>query len=285
MWNHGDNGVSAWLGNAPYGYEDAIRLALAEDLFAGDPSADSLGDLKCDWYIEAQQTGILCGAAIAAEVLHVSPPAGVRDGMAVQPGTVICEGKGLASFILTRERTALNFLMHLSGIASLTQKYVDAVAGTSAKIADTRKTIPGLRMLQKYAVKCGGGSNHRMNLGGGVMIKDNHILAAGSIAEAVRRVRESMPHTVRIEVECEARDQVAEAVAAGAEVVMLDNMAPDKMAEIVAEFHGRTIFEASGGINLTTVRAVAESGVDFISVGALTHSAPALSLHLELRHL
>ena len=179
------------------------------------------------------------------------------------------------------ERTALNFLMHLSGVATLTNEFVKRIDGTGAKIIDTRKTLPGMRALQKYAVRCGGGHNHRMGLYDGAMIKDNHIAALGSIQAAVEKVRSYASHLIRIEVECENLQQVEEAVNAGADVVLLDNMDPFMMREAVQGFRGKVLFEASGGVSIDTVRGVANTGVDLISVGALTHSAVALPIHLE----
>jgi nicotinate-nucleotide pyrophosphorylase (carboxylating) len=180
------------------------------------------------------------------------------------------------------ERTALNFIMHLSGVATLTSAHVKRVKGTKAKIVDTRKTLPMLRSLQKYAVRCGGGHNHRMGLYDGAMIKDNHIAACGSISEALSAVRSYASHMTKIEVECESLDQIEEAINAGADVVLLDNMDPFMMREAVQKYAGKCLFEASGGVSLDTVSGVAKTGVDLISVGALTHSATAIPFHLEL---
>ena len=172
--------------------------------------------------------------------------------------------------------------MMLSGVSSLTNWFVRSVGKNQARIVDTRKTVPGLRSLQKYAVRCGGGSNHRLGLYDAVMIKDNHIRACGSIAKAVQRARESIGHTVKIEVECESRAMVREAIEAGADIIMLDNMSAEAMKPILETYKGQAIFEASGGVTLQSVNAIADTGVDIISVGALTHSAPALSFHLEI---
>ena len=188
---------------------------------------------------------------------------------------------GAARAVLTAERVALNFSQRLSGIATLTARYVAAVDGTGATIVDTRKTTPGLRQLEKYAVRVGGGKNHRFGLFDGVLIKDNHIVAAGSVAAAVRAARAGVPHSLRIEVETDTLEQVREAVEAGADIVLLDNMAPPLLKQAVALVAGRAVTEASGGITLETVRAAAEAGVDLISVGALTHSAPSLDLGLD----
>ncbi len=266
----------------PEGWREIVARSLIEDLGPGDVSSSAFPpDLTLDWYIEAQADGVVAGVPLAAELLQPTEIA-AADGDRVTDRTLVMRGRGPAAHVLSRERPALNFLMHLSGIATATALYVAAVEGTGARIVDTRKTIPGLRNLAKYAVRCGGGANHRIGLFDGAMIKDNHIQAFGGIAPAVRALRATIPHTLRIEVECESAEQVAEAIAAGAEVVMLDNLAPDVMAPIVARHKGEAIFEASGGITLTTVRAVAESGVDLISVGAITHSSPSLSLHLEI---
>ena len=189
---------------------------------------------------------------------------------------------GHARALLSAERVALNYLQRLSGIATITARYVDAVRGTNAKILDTRKTTPGWRSLEKYAVRAGGGTNHRMDLSTGVLIKDNHLAALdGDVARAVSRAREQAPRGIKIEVECDRIDQVERAVEAGADIILLDNMAPSLLAECVALVAGRAILEASGGVKLSTVRPIAETGVDWISVGALTHSAPSLDLGLD----
>lgn len=280
-----------WLHPAPHDWGDFVLDALDEDVRYGDLSASALSaNQKARWFIEAQAPGIVCGVGIAAFLLdpyEAGDEEGIltvrrNDGDRIQPGDRIVEGTAPSTFVLERERTALNYLMQLSGIATMTSRFVAAVAGTSAKIVDTRKTTPLMRSLQKYAVRCGGGSNHRMGLFDGVMLKDNHIQLAGSIAEAVARVRVTTPHMAKIEVECETLDQVREAVTAGAEIVMLDNMDPFTMREAVRLFGDRCLLEASGGITLDTVAGVAQTGVHLISVGALTHSAPALPFHLEI---
>lgn len=277
---------SGWLPPAPAGWEDVLKLSLSEDLGSGDISASLLpDDLKVDWYIEAQADGVLCGAGIAYDLLSGDDDivCHLQDGAAVSGGSKILSGTSPAQTLLTLERTALNFLMHLSGVASLTRRFVDAVKGTNARIVDTRKTLPGMRVLDKYAVRCGGGSNHRMGLFDGVMIKDNHLRALGGITRAVALAKASAHHLLKIEVECETLDQVAEAVAAGAEVVMLDNMSLESMQTAVDRYRGKAVLEASGGVNLATVRSIAETGVDLISVGAITHSANALPFHLEVQ--
>lgn len=264
----------------PAGWAEAAEAALCEDIGWGDVTAPAVGNAECRWELEAQADGVLCGAGIAGWLLGATPQA--TDGGQVGPGTTVIQGSSPAAWLLSRERTALNFLMLLSGTASLTAAFVRAVAHTRCKVVDTRKTVPGLRSLQKYAVRCGGGTNHRFGLSDGVLVKDNHIAAAGSIAEAVRRVREAR-FGIRVEVECATPAMVDEALSLGVDLVMLDNMGLDEMAAVVSEHRGAAQFEASGGVSLDTVAAVAETGVDFVSVGALTHSAPALPFHLEVR--
>jgi nicotinate-nucleotide pyrophosphorylase (carboxylating) len=218
--------------------------------------------------------------------LLVDPSLKVRipqqDGSHARPGDVLLEVSGGVSAMLMAERTAVNFLQRLSGIATLTRAFVDRVAGTSARIADTRKTTPGWRLLEKAAVRAGGGCNHRFGLYDGVLIKDNHIGAVGGVGPAVAAVRRKIPHTLKIEVEVETLDQLDEAIIVGADAVLLDNMAPSVMVEAVRRAGGRLTLEASGGINLDNVREVAETGVDLISVGALTHSARAVDISMEI---
>jgi len=284
--------VSAWLQPEPANWWHVVEDAIEEDLGGvGDITGGCLDpDLMCDWYIEAQADGVLSGVGIVEYLMAPQPndPSEAyvsvlrNDGDRVQRGDRILEGSLLARRALIDERTALNFLMHLSGVATLTSHFVERVQGTNARIVDTRKTLPNLRQLQKYAVRCGGGANHRMGLFDAVMLKDNHILAVGSITEAVNRVRAYASHLTRIEVECTTLEMVAEAVDCAVDVVLLDNMDPFMMREAVKTYAGRCLFEASGGITLETVRGVAQTGVDIISVGALTHSAPAFPCHLEL---
>jgi nicotinate-nucleotide pyrophosphorylase (carboxylating) len=284
--------VSIWLQPEPQNWFYAADDAVAEDLGSGDITAGSLPpDQMIEWYIEAQSEGVLSGLGIADYLLGpvqtdpedawIEPKR--TDGDFVQRGTIVIEGLLPSRRVMAAERTALNFLMHLSGVATLTHQFVRKVEGTDAKIVDTRKTIPMLRGLQKYAVRCGGGHNHRMGLYDGAMLKDNHIAAAGSITGAITKLKKYASHMTKIEVECESMDQVEEAVLAGADVVLLDNMDPFLMREVVKRFKGKVLLEASGGINLDTVRGVAQTGVDLISVGALTHSAPALPFHLEIK--
>jgi nicotinate-nucleotide pyrophosphorylase (carboxylating) len=281
--------MHSWLQAEPFGWQDIVEEALREDIGTGDISAAAMpAGRTVEWYIEAQDQGIVSGLGVVGYLFQATNEFELieltaSDGDKVKSGTVVAKGKLDARNALAYERTALNFLMHLSGIATITSQFVALTSGTKARIADTRKTIPGLRVLQKYAVRCGGGFNHRMGLYDAVMIKDNHIRANGSIAGAVTAVRSSLGHLVKIEVECESESQVIEAIQSKADVIMLDNMAPEEMNRIVSAHGGQSIFEASGGVNLTTVEAIAKSGVDIISVGAITHSVTALPFHLELQ--
>ena len=260
-----------------------MKAALSEDVYSGDITSSAIpSDRIVNWYIEAQSPGIVCGLGIVAHLFGPNTECPVVDGASVAAGTLVARGCLHGQHALQVERTALNYLMMLSGVSTLTNSFVKTVEGTSARIVDTRKTVPLMRHLQKYAVRCGGGYSHRMGLYDAVMIKDNHIRAHGSISAAVTATKKTVSHLYKIEIECDHPEQVAEAVSAGADVILLDNMLPAVMAEIVEEFSGRVVLEASGGVSLSTVRAIAESGVDVISVGALTHSAPSLSFHLEL---
>ena len=284
--------MSSWLQPEPNNWWLVVEDAFQEDVGSGDLTGGCVDvDAAVEWYIEAQADGVLCGAGVAEHLLSPMPGDPENhflevhrvDGDTISRGDRIMSGVLQSRRVLASERTALNFLMLLSGTATLTRQYVQRVEGTNARILDTRKTIPNLRGFQKYAVRCGGGSNHRMGLYDAVMIKDNHIQAAGSITKAVEKVRTYASHMNRIEVECENLDQVAEAVKSGIDVILLDNMDPFMMRAAVKRFEGQCIFEASGGISLDTVKGVAMTGVNFISVGALTHSAPSLPIHLEMR--
>lgn len=235
----------------------------------------------------AKEAGIVAGLPIAQLVFEVIDPTltfapRVEEGTAVSKGESIAEVSGSVQSILTGERLALNLLQRLSGIATRTHEFVQAIEGTKARVVDTRKTTPGLRLLEKYAVRIGGGHNHRYALYDAVMIKDNHIKGAGGIKQAVEAARQAIPHTMKIEVETESMTQVEEALLAGADIIMLDNMSLELMKEAVQFIAGRAIVEASGGVNLDTIRAIAETGVDVISVGALTHSIRALDISLDL---
>ena len=270
--------------------ETLIELALQEDLGAGDWTTDSLipPDHQTECAILAQAEGVLCGVEIAKRVFlrldsSVRFTDALEDGERLAPDTRVLAIEGNTRGILKAERTALNFLQHLSGIATRTRQFVNAIAGTGAQIVDTRKTTPALRLLEKYAVRVGGGRNHRVGLYDGILIKDNHLAAlGGDIAEAVRRIRQHAHHLLAVEVECTTLEQVEQAIAAGVDGILLDNMPLETLREAVRLAKGRVRFlEASGGITLETVRAVAETGVDYISVGAITHSAPILPMHLE----
>jgi nicotinate-nucleotide pyrophosphorylase (carboxylating) len=275
--------------------KDIVALALREDGGPGDLTTRSIipDELEGRAYIRAREGLVLSGLGPAAETLRqvdrrlVFTPL-AAEGDRLGPGAEIARLEGPAASILTAERVCLNFLMRLSGVATLTARYVEAVGRAPAAVVDTRKTTPGLRFLEKAAVRHGGGRNHRFALYDGLLIKDNHIAAAGSIALAVARARAAAPHTLKIEVEVDTLDQLKEALAAGADLVLLDNMGPDLLRQAVAlteAFHApvprRTKLEASGGITLKTIGEVAQTGVDLISVGALTHSAPAVDLGLD----
>ena len=266
-----------------------VSRALAEDLGSGDVTTEATvaSGVQCRAEIVAREGGIIAGLAVARATFvaldaKIAFESVVAEGAQVEAGAAVARLSGLARAVLAGERTALNFLQRMSGIATLTRRYVEAVQGTKARICDTRKTAPGLRPLDKYAVRAGGGHNHRFGLFDGMLIKDNHIRAAGGIAQAVRRARDSAHHLLRVEVEAQTHSQVEEALSAGVEVIMLDNMSPDEVARAVEFIAGRCLVEVSGGVTLGSLRALAECGVDYISVGALTHSAPALDLALEI---
>jgi nicotinate-nucleotide pyrophosphorylase (carboxylating) len=262
---------------------------LDEDIMEGDVSTQSLFtplDRANAWLI-AKEGGIIAGLPLAKLVFEEVDPETqvtivVQEGQRVQRGDVIIELEGSMASLLAGERVALNILQRLSGIATLTKRYVDQVEGLPVRIVDTRKTTPGLRGLEKYAVKLGGGHNHRFGLYDAVMIKDNHIKAAGSITKAVQTLRQNIPHTMKIEVEVESLEQVHEALQTDVDIIMLDNMTPAIMKEAVGIINNRATVEASGGVTLETVREMAESGVDIISVGALTHSVKSLDISMDL---
>lgn len=269
-------------------YQELIERALQEDLGTGDlSSAIFPASAKIQAKIYAKEEGIVCGLEITKQVfLIIDSDLEVvllhHDGESVERGQVVMEIKGSVNSILKGERIALNFLQHLSGVATATNQLVRECEGLPTKITDTRKTLPGLRMLQKYAVRMGGGQNHRFGLYDGVMLKDNHIAAAGGIKTAVDSARRNIGHMVKIEVECESLGQVKEALEAGADVIMLDNMNLKEMTQAVEIVGGKAILEASGGIKEGAVRAIAQTGVDVISVGAITHSVKALDFSLDL---
>ena len=268
---------------------ELVRGALEEDGAFNDITtiATVVSDRRSRATLVARANGVVCGVPLALEAFRLlDAKASIRveheDGTRVREGEPILFVTGHARGLLSAERVALNFMQRLSGIATITRKYVDAVQGTDAKILDTRKTMPGWRALAKYAVRAGGGTNHRMDLSTGVLIKDNHLSALdGDIGKAVSRARDLAPPGVKIEVECDRIEQVVAALEADADVILLDNMSTDLMAQCVALAKGKAILEASGGVNLETVRAIAETGVDWISVGALTHSAPSMDLALD----
>jgi nicotinate-nucleotide pyrophosphorylase (carboxylating) len=267
--------------------ERLAYAALAEDVGEGDVTTDATIDADTSGEAELvlKEPGVVCGLDVAAAVFHALDAELrferlVEDGTLVGSATAVARVSGPLRAILTGERTALNFLGRLSGIATLTRRYVDAVAGTGVAILDTRKTTPGLRVLEKHAVAVGGGRNHRLGLDDGVLVKDNHLRAAGSIGDAVERLR-AATH-LPVQVECDTLEQVSEALAAGADAILLDTMRVDELREAVTFARGRARLEASGGVTLENVRAVAETGVDEISVGALTHSARSLDVSLEL---
>lgn len=273
--------------------ERIVKSTLDEDSVAADVTTEALipSDLEGKASLLVKKDGVLAGIDVAGEVFRqvdhsLRFKALLNDGAKVRKGQVVAIVEGRVASILKAERTALNFLQHLSGIATETARYVEAVSETKAVITDTRKTLPGLRMLEKYAVRVGGGKNHRLNLADGVLIKDNHLVALRSrgigLGEAVKKARKRIPQTLKVEVEVGSIEEVREALSAGVDIIMLDNMKPEDMRKVVKLVKGRALLEASGGITLDNVCSVAETGVDFISIGALTHSAKALDISLEL---
>ncbi len=270
-----------------------VGAALDEDLGRGDLTSDALvpPDVKLEAVLRTRGAGTIAGLPIAALVFELVDPAVrwqalVDDGAAVERGAQLALVGGAARSILRAERVALNFLQRLSGIASLTARYVALTRHTTARIVDTRKTTPGLRALERYAVRLGGGHNHRRDLSDAVMVKDNHLQAIAArgltLAQAIRQARGAWPHTIKVEVEVDRLEQIEAALEAGADIILLDNMSPDELRRAVRLIDGRAIAEASGGVSLETVAAIADSGVDIISVGALTHSAPALDIGLDI---
>ncbi|RLC26015.1 MAG: carboxylating nicotinate-nucleotide diphosphorylase [Deltaproteobacteria bacterium] len=273
----------------PSDVERMIRLALEEDLGPGDVTTDAVisGDVQGRASLFSREEVVLAGLAVFQDVFRVLDPEVAfelcfGEGDRIPAGGCVCSLRGRLRSILKGERTALNFLQRMSGIATLTREYVDRAGTGEVKILDTRKTTPGLRWLEKYAVRVGGGTNHRFGLFDGILIKDNHIAAAGSIRAAVDLAGKNAPHGLKIEVEVENLAGVAEALSAGADVILLDNMSVDEMHKAVELVGGRALLEASGGVTLDTVGPIAQTGVDMISVGALTHSARAVDLSLEI---
>lgn len=272
----------------PQTVRDVVARALAEDIGPGDVTTAAVvpDGQTCSARVVARSAGVVAGIEVACEVFRqvdsrIEFTPSLNDGARVERGQEMATVAGPTAGILTAERTALNFLQRMSGIATLTAEYVHAVEGTGALILDTRKTAPGLRVLDKYAVAVGGGRNHRFGLYDGVLIKDNHIRAAGSVKEAIRRARKA-PHTLRIEVEVTSLSGLQEALDAGADVILLDNMDIGTLRQAVKRVAGRAVTEASGGVSLEHIAEIASTGVDLISVGRLTHSAPALDISLEL---
>lgn len=272
--------------------DSLIRTALNEDIGTGDITTLSVIPQNTRAYGRyiAKEDGVLCGMDVAERVFRIldkDGQAGItfirhfHDGQSFKRGDVLAEVKGDAITLLSGERVGLNLMQHLSGIATVTRRAVDAVAGTHAKIVDTRKTTPGMRVLEKYAVRVGGGTNHRFNLADGVLIKDNHIVAAGGITAAVAAAKRRAPHTLKIEVEVECEAQLREALDAGADIIMLDNMDEPTMKNAVQIVAGRALTEASGNMGERDLHAVAQTGVDLISIGALTHSARAMDISLK----
>ena len=270
------------------GLDALLYAALQEDVGTGDITTESCipADAVSRGGFRAKEDMVVCGLDVARRVFELVDPTVVftpltEDGKQAKKGDILATVEGNSRSILTGERVSLNLMQRMCGIATRTAEAVAAVAGTKARIVDTRKSTPGLRVLEKYAVRVGGGGNHRFNLADGVLIKDNHIRAAGGITQAVEAVRKNAPHTLRIEVETETLDEVREALAAGADIIMLDNMDNDRMREAVGIIAGRAITEASGNMGDRDLRAVAETGVDVISIGALTHSVRSSDISLK----
>lgn len=270
-----------------------VRRALEEDVAWGDVTTDNSvpADQRSRARLLVKQDGVLCGVRVFAEALRLVDPTvtieiALDDGARVARGSVPARIEGPTRALLTAERTALNFLQRLSGVASTTAAFVERLAGLPTRLVDTRKTTPGLRVLEKYAVRVGGGRNHRFNLADAVLLKDNHLAALASrgldLADAIRTIKQRVPHTMKVEVEITSLEQVDAVLAGGADIVLLDNMPHDAMREAVRRIGGRALTEASGNVTLDTVRARAETGVDLISSGALTHSAKALDVSLEI---
>ena len=274
---------------APATWLPLVERALAEDLGSGDATGTAVldADASCDAVIEARERIVVCGLPVAVAVLEAVDPQ-LRtetlrpEGAFAEAGTPLLALAGRVRSVLAAERTALNFLGRLCGVATHTRRYVDAVAGTGVEILDTRKTLPGWRVLDKYAVAVGGGRNHRFGLYDALLIKDNHVAAAGGVAAAVKAARASAPSHLMLQVEVESEEQAAEAIEAGARWLLLDNRTPAELRRLAERFREQAVLEASGGITLENVRAVAESGVQRISVGALTHSAPGADVSLEI---
>lgn len=280
----------AAAGLDPVAVADLIDRALAEDLDGGvDVTSVATIDVDRTGTLDlvARASGVIAGSAVAAAVFDRASQGRVRstwlaDGAGVAPGDVVVSATGPVRDLLLAERTALNLLCHLSGVATLTRCWVDALGDSTTRVRDTRKTTPGLRRLEKYAVRCGGGVNHRMSLSDAALVKDNHVVAAGGVAEAFERVRRAFPG-IPVEVEVDSLEQLDEVLLAGADLILLDNFTPDQMREAVARSRGRAALEASGGLTLDVAEEVGRTGVDYVAVGALTHSSPILDVGADLR--
>ena len=268
--------------------DQQIDHFLREDIGMVDLTSTIMiaADKTAAFELTAREEIMLAGVDVAGRVFQrysagIEFKASQIDGARIAKGDVIARVSGLAREILTAERTALNLIQHMSGIATMTNRYVEIIKGTKAQLLDTRKTTPGLRALEKHAVVCGGGRNHRLTLDNGVLVKDNHIAVCGSLTAAIQRAKQQVPVLTKVEVECDTMDQVREALAAGADMLLLDNMSNETMSEAVALVDGQIPLEASGGINLEMIRGVAETGVDFISVGRITQSSPSVDIGLD----
>jgi nicotinate-nucleotide pyrophosphorylase (carboxylating) len=273
----------------PFLIEKIARAALEEDIGWRDLTSSILEDVEAVGFISSKEEGVLCGIQVARAVFKILQEdclfnPFLEDGDPLAKGSIIAEIRGKARAILGGERVALNFLQHLSGIATLTRKFVEKIKGTKARILATRKTIPLLRALEKYAVEVGGGYSHRFALYDGILIKNNHIALIGDIKEAVKTAKEMFPYQ-KIEIEARNLEEVKEAIETGADIILLDNMNIEEMREAVRIAQGKVMLEASGGISLDNVREIAETGVDFISIGALTHSPKAIDIHMEVSRL
>jgi nicotinate-nucleotide pyrophosphorylase (carboxylating) len=271
--------------------DDWLRATLQEDLGTGDVTTEILvpPSLRGRAEVCAKEAFVVAGVDVSLRTFvllskEVRAVSKAQDGQAVEAGAVLLELEGPVRALLGGERVALNILQHLSGVATLTRKFVDAVAGTGVKILDTRKTLPGLRVLEKYAVRTGGGFNHRSSLSEGILVKENHLSACGGVAKAVSAIRGRSPHTLRVEIEASTLEEVEQALVAGVDAILLDNMSIEAIQEAVARVHGAAQLEVSGDVTLENVRRIAEAGVDVISVGRITHSAPGVDISMLLRH-
>lgn len=271
-------------------FDEWLLAALREDLGSGDVTSEILvpPGLCGQAVMQAKEPLVVAGLQIAVRAFtllsgDVRVLAGSEDGRKVEAGALVLEMEGPVRDLLGGERVALNILQHLSGVATLTRRFVDAVKGTGTKILDTRKTLPGMRVLEKYAVRVGGGVNHRSSLSEGILVKENHLAACGGVAEAVKAIKRNAPHTLRVEIEASTLEEVEEAVAAGVDAILLDNMSIDTILEAVKLVRGAVHLEVSGGVRLENVREIAETGVDAVSVGMLTHSAPGVDISMLLK--